>query len=128
MMMMSRTSRAAVLLACLATLSLGGGCKKKAAEGTPPDLDTAPPLPAPELKRGQDACKAYVASVCACTAPAAAEACALAKALPEALQVATEISSSSDSKKLDVLQANDIARKTIKSCIEYIAKLPSIGC
>jgi hypothetical protein len=118
-------SRAAVLLACLA---LGGGCKKKAAEGPPPDLDTAPPLPAPELKRGQDACKAYVASVCACTAPAAAEACALAKALPEALQVATEISMSTDSKKLDVLQANDSARKTIKSCIEHTAKLPSIGC
>ena len=121
-------TRAALLLACLGLLSFGGGCKKKAAEGPPPDLDTAPPLPAPELKRGEDACKAYVATVCACTAPAAAEACALAKALPEALQVATEISMSPDSKKLDVLQANDSARKTIKSCIEHTAKLPSIGC
>ncbi len=118
-------TRGVVLLACLA---LAAGCKKKAADAPPTDLDTAPPLPAPELKRGQDACKAYVASVCACTAPAAAEACVLAKALPEALQVATEISMSTDSKKIDVLQANDSARKTIKSCIEHTAKLPSIGC
>lgn len=120
--------RGAVLLAFLASLSVGGGCKKEAAQGPPPDLDTAPPLPALELKRGEDACKAYVATVCACTAPGAAEACALAKALPEALQVATEISMSPDSRKLDVLQANDSARKTIKSCIEHTAKLPSIGC
>ena len=120
--------RAALVLACLASLAIGGSCKKKAAEGPPPDLDTAPPLPAPELKRGHDACKAYVATVCACTAPGAAEACALAKALPDALEVATEISMSPDSKKRDVLQANDSARKTIKSCIEHTAKLPALGC
>ena len=118
-------TRAAVVLACLLAAA---GCKKKAAEGPPPDLDTAPPLPAPELKRGQDACKAYVDAVCKCTAPAAVEACSLAKALPEALQVATEISISTDSKRLDVLQANDSARKTIASCIEKTAKLPSLGC
>ena len=118
-------TRAALLFACLA---LAAGCKKQAAEGPPPDLDTAPPLPGPELKRGQDACKAYVAMVCACTAPGATEACALAKALPDALAVATEISMSQDSKKRDVLQANDSARKTIKSCIEHTAKLPALGC
>ena len=118
-------TRAAVVLACLVAAA---GCKKKVAEGPPPDLDTAPPLPAPEIKRGQDACKAYVAAVCACTTPAAVEACSLAKALPDALDVATEISMSPDSKRRDVLQANDSARKTIASCIEKTAKLPSLGC
>ena len=117
--------RAAVVLACLVAAA---GCKKKAAEGPPPDLDTAPPLPALELKRGQDACKAYVHAVCACTVPAAAEQCSLATALPEALEVAREISMSTDSKRRDVLQANDSARKTIARCIEHTAKLPALGC
>ncbi|MBA3452577.1 MAG: hypothetical protein H0T42_05700 [Deltaproteobacteria bacterium] len=122
-------TRAALVLACLAPIAFGAGCKKKAVDpGPPADLDTAPPLPGPELKRGQDACQAYVAAVCACTAPAAAEACSLAKALPDALQVATEISVSPDSRKRDVLQANDSARKTIASCIEHTAKLPALGC
>ena len=80
------------------------------------------------LNHKSPACKAYVDAVCKCTAPAAVEACSLAKALPEALQVATEISMSTDSKRLDVLQANDSARKTIASCIEKTAKLPSLGC
>jgi len=118
-------NRAAVVVACLMAVT---GCKKKAAEGPPPDLDTAPPLPAPEIKRGQDACKAYVDAVCACTAPAAKDACGLAKALPDALEVAREVSVSPDSKRRDVLQANDSARKTIKECIELTAKLPSLGC
>jgi hypothetical protein len=118
-------ARAAVVLAALVAVA---GCKKKAAEGPPPDLDTAPPLPAPEIKRGQDACKAYVDAVCACTAPPAKDACGLAKALPDALEVAREVSVSPDSKRRDVLQANDSARKTIKECIELTAKLPSLGC
>jgi len=118
-------TRAGVVLACLVAAA---GCKKQAAEGPPPDLDTAPPLPAVELKRGQDACKAYVEAVCACTAPAAKDACGLAKALPDALEVAREVSMSPDSKRRDVLQANDSARKTIKECIEQAARLPSLGC
>ncbi len=122
------TARAAVVLAALVAVA---GCKKKAAEGPLADLgdlDTAPPLPAPEIKRGQDACKAYVDAVCACTAPPAKDACGLAKALPDALEVAREVSVSPDSKRRDVLQANDSARKTIKECIELTAKLPSLGC
>ena len=103
------------------------GCKKEA-PAPPVDHDTAPPLPAAEIERGQDACQAYVDKVCACTAHAAKDACGLAKALPDALEVARQVSVSPDSHRVDVLQANDSARKTIKECIEQTAKLPSLGC
>jgi hypothetical protein len=112
---------AIVLLLCTA-------CKKQEAAAPPPDEDTAPPLPAVELKRGVDACTAYVSKVCGCTAPAAQDLCGLAKALPDALEVARQVSVSPDSKRRDVLQANDSARKTIKECIEQTAKLPALGC
>ncbi|MDB4964298.1 MAG: hypothetical protein JWP01_4297 [Myxococcales bacterium] len=112
---------AIVLLLCTA-------CKKQEAAAPPVDEDTAPPLPPVELKRGVDACSAYVTKVCACTAPAAKDLCGLARALPDALEVARQVSVSPDSKRRDVLQANDSQRKTIKECIEQTAKLPALGC
>jgi hypothetical protein len=110
-------------------LLLTVGCSKKAAEAPPPSTGSdVPRLPAPEIQRGEDACKAYVDKVCACTAPSAADACKLARALPAAMQVGLEVATSPDSSRRDVLQANDSVRKTIKECIELTAKLPSLGC
>lgn len=110
-------------------LLLTVGCSKKAAEAPPPSTGSdMPRLPATEVQRGEDACKAYVDKVCACTAPAAAEACKLARALPSAMQVGLEIAASPDSTRRDVLQANDSVRKTIKECIERTAQLPALGC
>jgi hypothetical protein len=115
--------RAALILVALAAI----GCKKK--EAAPPvDTDTAPPIPAVELKRGQDACTAYVTQVCACTTEPAKQACSLAKALPDAVEVGMQVATSPDSKRREVLQANDSIRKTFKECIEQAAKLPSLGC
>jgi hypothetical protein len=114
--------RAFLLVALLAS-----ACSKKE-EAPPVDTDTAPPIPAPELKRGQDACTAYVTQVCACTAEPAKQACALAKALPEAIEVGMQVATSPDSKRREVLQANDSIRKTFKECIEQAAKLPALGC
>jgi hypothetical protein len=89
-----------------------------------------PAMPASEIKRGQDACKAYVARVCACaeTVPAMQQACALAGALPDALQVGLDVAANAESSRRDVLHANDSVRKIAKECIEQIARLPVAGC
>ena len=49
-------------------------------EDAAPKKATVAPLPAGEVQRGQDACAAYIAKVCACTSPAAQKQCTLAKA------------------------------------------------
>lgn len=113
-----------IALAILVVAAIG--CKKQ--EAAPVDTDTAPPLPAAEVKRGTDACTAYVTQVCACTTEPAKQACALAKALPEAVEVGMQVATSPDSKRREVLQANDSIRKTFKECIEQAAKLSSLGC
>jgi hypothetical protein len=111
----------------LLVLVLAAACKKEQPATPPPD-DRPAPIPPTELKRGQDACKAYVDKVCACTAPDAPKACALAKALPDAIATALEVAQNPESARMDVLQSNDIVRKTMKECIEQIAKLPALGC
>ena len=103
-------------------------CKKQEAAAPPPDDDTAKPMPAAEVKRGQDACASYVTRVCACTAEPAKPACSLAKALPEAIETALQVANNPETRKLDALQAQDLVRKTVKECIEQTAKLPSLGC
>ena len=57
-----------------------------------------PAMPASEVKRGQDACKAYVDKVCACaeTVPAMKQPCELAHALPDAIQVGLDVAASPD--------------------------------
>ena len=110
-------------------LVLAAGCAKKKTEQEPP-RGQGPAIPAVELKRGEDACAAYVTQVCACaeTVPAAQKACTLAKALPEALRVATEVGASQDSKRVDVVHSADLLRKTIAECIQQTAALPTLGC
>ena len=88
-------------------------------------------MPATEIKRGQDACKAYVDKVCACAAtePERAKQCELAKALPEAIAIGArgrgepglEAATSSSSR------TTACARRS-KQCIEQTAKLPALGC
>jgi len=98
--------------------------------------DPAPYKPAPslvpetELKRGRDACAAYVAKVCTCaeTTPSFAEQCRLAKALPEALEVDQSVGTAPGVEKHDSVSLAFAVRKTIKSCIDQTAKLPSQGC
>jgi hypothetical protein len=119
---MSRLARA-VLWAVVAV----AGCKQPA---DPPPASELPVMPASEIKRGQDACGAYVTKACACaeTVPAMKQACALASALPDAIQVSLGVATNPESSKRDVLQAHDSVRKIVKECIEEIAKLPAAGC
>ncbi len=111
-------------------LVLCAGCKKRADDPPGPPERDVPVMPASEVKRGQDACKAYVDKVCACarTVPAMAEPCALARALPDAIQPELDVATSPDSTRRDVLQLNDSVRKIVKECIEETAKLPAAGC
>jgi hypothetical protein len=114
-------------------LILCAGCKKQSEAPSGPPGSPArdlPVLPANEVKRGQDACKAYVDKVCACAEamPAFKEACSHARALPEAMQVELEVAANADSARRDVLQLNDSVRKIVKGCIEETAKLPAAGC
>lgn len=88
------------------------------------------PIPAEEVKRDQDACKAYVDQVCACAekVPAAKPQCDLARAMPDALKLQLELASAADTNKNDILAAQAGVRKAAKACIEETAKLPALGC
>lgn len=83
-----------------------------------------------EVVRGRDACTDYVTKVCACAETVAAqkEPCKLARALPEVIELSKEVALNGDAKRLDTLQAADSIRKTVKTCIEEMAKLPAAGC
>jgi hypothetical protein len=116
------------LVITLVALALGSvGCKN---QPDPPPPAAAPVMSATEIKRGQDACKAYVDKVCGCAAsmPALQQPCALSRALPDALAVGVEVAASADSSRIDALQAGRTARGIFKECLEQLAKLPAAGC
>jgi len=109
----------------LAVALVVAGCSRSE---SPPPPEQRPAISETELARGQDACKAYIDKVCACTAPAAKDACTLAKALPDAMRVSLEVARSPDSSARDTALALDGVRKTAKECIEQVARLPTMGC
>lgn len=119
-------TRAGALLLALALAA--AGCKKEqeAAQGG----TQVAMVSAAELKRGQDACRAYIEQVCACakTVPAAEQPCALSKALPESIEVALQVSAHPKTERKDAVQSANAIRKTIARCIERAAALPSLGC
>jgi hypothetical protein len=111
----------------LAALALCTACKQQAEPPPPPPVPT---MPAAEVKRAEDACKAYVDKLCGCarTMPALEQACKLARALPDAIQVSLEVGASAESTQRDVRQVQDSVRKIAKECIEELARLPAAGC
>jgi hypothetical protein len=113
----------------LCVLALVAACSKKKDEAPPP-TNNPPAIPADELKRGQDACKAYVEKACACaaTVEAAKAKCEEAKAWPDVVKMGTEMTMSTDSTTKDVKQAAMTVRKTIAECIQQTAQLPTLGC
>ena len=109
-------------------LVLVGACSKSDEQAP---YKPAPSLvPETELKRGRDACAAYVAKVCKCaeTTPSFAEQCRLAKALPEALEVDQSVGTAPGVEQKDSTSLAFAVRKTIKSCIDQTAKLLAQGC
>jgi hypothetical protein len=118
----------AYALGALGVVALGlGGCKD---QPEPPPAAPLPVISAAEIKRGQDACKAYVAKVCECarTVPAMTQPCELSRALPDALEVGVEVAANAESSRIDALQASRSARGIVKECIEQLARLPAAGC
>ena len=114
----------------LCVLALVVACKKRSEDAPPPPPNNAPAIPEAELKRGQDACNAYLQKACACaeTVPAAKEKCTQAQAFPEVVRMGTELTMSTDSTTKDVKQAALTIRKTIAECIQQTAQLPTLGC
>jgi len=110
----------------LAALALCAACKQQA-DAPPPA--PAPAMPAAEVKRAQDACKAYVDKVCGCarTMPALEKPCRDARALPDAVQV-LEVGVNGDTAQRDVRQVQATVRSIAKQCIEDLARLPAAGC
>ena len=110
------------LIVCLAC-----ACKKADA---PAQEAPAPVMPASEVKRSQDACKAYVDKLCACAATVAAikESCARERALADAIEVNLSVAANPESSRRDALQAQGSVRAIVKRCIEETAKLPAAGC
>ena len=111
-----------IFLAC-------AGCKPSS-DAPAGSGSAVPAMPASEVKRDQDACKAYVDRVCACaeTTPAMKQPCAKARAFPDAMQVSLEIAATPDSTRRDVRQAYDSVRNIARKCIEETARLPAAGC
>ncbi len=111
----------------LAALALCAACKQQADAPPPPP---APAMPATEVKRAEDACKAYVDKVCGCarTMPALEQPCRLARALPDAVEVGVEVGANADTSQRDVRQVQASVRKIARQCIEELARLPAAGC
>lgn len=109
-------------------LLVAAGCSKQ--DAPPAPADPPPAIPAAEVKRGLDACHAYVASVCTCAekVPAAKEACSLAESLPEAIEIGGRLVANPRAAREDAVQAAANIRKTVKQCIERTAQLPALGC
>jgi len=117
----------------LAALALGlavAACLACRQSDPPPPPPPRPALPATEVKRAKDACKAYVDKACACarSIPALDQTCKLARALPDAIQVSLDLGASTDASGSDLVQAQDAVRKIAKECIEELARLPAAGC
>ena len=122
---MLRLLYCAIIVAVVAV----AGCKKAA---PPPDEGVAPvdqhrptAIPATELKRGQDACAVLVTRACGCDATGSA--CNLAKGQVEAIQISLDLVNSATSTHRDILQAQDMLRKTHAHCIEESTK-PAEPC
>jgi hypothetical protein len=115
-----------VALAICAACAGCTGCHDRAEAPPPPN----PTMPATEIKRALDACKAYVDKVCGCAKTVAAmqAACELARAYPDAIQVELDVAASPDSSRRDVRQTHGGVRNIAKTCIEESAKLPAAGC
>lgn len=114
-------------LALALVLALGGCAKKK--EERAPAASGSAGLSEVEIQRAREACADYQARVCQAAAkaperPELAEACRLAPSTTDAMRTALEVSAHPESAPRDVKQAQDAVRKTMRHCVEELAKLP----
>ncbi len=128
---MRRAAACALLLA--ATLAAGCDTKQKGDGGGKVTGERKDLMTPAEKKRGEEACNAYVARLCACAAArpddaALAERCELKQAKPEALGLLLGVIEDPKSSEDSMLRAHVEARKLIARCIEETVQLPTLGC
>lgn len=105
----------------LAFLVLLVGCSKSEDHQAP--KQQLRPLPVEEIRRGQDACDAYVAKICACPSDHAKDECKLAQSYPAALKLAAETAANPETSQDNAARAQVNIRETAKQCIELMGKL-----
>jgi hypothetical protein len=107
----------------LAAIVLVAACSKSSSEEA-----QQPAISDAEVQRSLDACNAYVAKLCACTAEPAKQECKLATLIPESIEVARSLAQNPKAEPADSAQAAASIRKTVKRCVEETVKLPELGC
>lgn len=131
------TRRRSIALGIALALAALGGCKKsdRAASEPPaarPEAAAEPSgMSAAEAERGREACKSYVAQVCACAEKDAelASECDMARARPQALDMSLRSAAAegnATAKDRRSIQAN--AEQIASACIEDAAALVKRGC
>lgn len=107
------------------------GCSKGESEQAAPD-NMPPPVSDSERERGVEACKAYVARVCACaqTRPDdqdMRERCELAPGKLSSLNMVLRVNRAPDNPE-DRLKTAATAHRIIGSCVSEQSKLDNLGC
>jgi hypothetical protein len=111
----------------LVVLALLAGCKKEEAAPKGPE-----PMSQAERDRGEDACRAYVKRLCSCAAPKDSQElkdrCELHKGRPDTIATALATEGGTEVSGMDVLQAQDAARKVMAACVRDLVDLDQAGC
>jgi hypothetical protein len=106
-----------------------GACKGREA---PAKSNRPARISEPERKRGGDACRAYVARLCACARAKGTkdldDRCYMKGAKIEALDLALAVDDNPTATAQDVFQAQESARQVIAKCIEENLALDAEGC
>jgi len=111
----------------LAALLLAAGCSKKEDAPRGPE-----PMTEGERARGEEVCKTYITRLCACaTSKRSAELtdrCELHRGRPDTIATALQVELGTDVDPMDVVQAQDAARKVMAACVRDLADLDQEGC
>ncbi len=117
-----------LLLLLALPIALVSGCSKK----EEPASRGPAPMGEAERKRGEDACLAYVARLCACAEDKGTQElkdrCELHKGRPDTVATALSAEGSPEVSPMDIAQAQDAARKVIAACVQDMTKLDGEGC
>lgn len=118
-------------LLCASICALAVGCSKGESDEGPVD-DMPPPVSEAEQRRGEEACKAYVARVCACAESRPDDAdmrerCDVAPGKLSSLNMVLRVNRAPENAE-DRVKTSTTAHRIIGSCIAEQSKLDSLGC
>ena len=115
------------------SLVLGlGACAKKPDRNEAAGSAAVEIMPRAEQLRGEEACAAYLAQVCACSDALPAlqltEECTFAKGYPQALALSLDLGMHPETSAKTVTDLQRSARKIIANCVTSTAALAMKGC